>query len=155
MRYTSLGGRVLESLGLVCLYGLTSFDDIRTKQVRLNEIIIFAVLGIALNIAFPSKSALSILGGVGVGLGLLIFSILSKEKIGKGDAYIIMVTGLYLGFINTLVLLWISCIFAAVIGVITLRKYDNSKCQELPFVPFLLMGYLSLFTLQMFRGGAV
>ena len=148
----SLGGRALETIGLVCLYGLTCFDDIRTRQVQTIEIILFAVVGIIFNLCTHTNSVLSLIGGVGVGALVLLFSILTDEKIGKGDAYIIMVTGLYLGFMNTLVLLWISSILAAVIGMIIIRKYDKCLNQELPFVPFLLLGYLCLYIMQMIGG---
>ena len=147
-----LGGRTLETIGLVFLYGITSFDDIRTRQVQLLEIIVFAVIGIIFNLYDRTNSLASIIGGVLIGVAVLLFSILTNEKIGKGDAYIIMVTGLYLGFMNTLVLLWISSIFAAVIGMIVLRKYDNSMQKELPFVPFLLLGYISICVLRLMGG---
>lgn len=142
----------METIGLVFLYGITSFDDIRTRQVQLLEIIVFAVIGIIFNLYDRTNSLASIIGGVLIGVAVLLFSILTNEKIGKGDAYIIMVTGLYLGFMNTLVLLWISSIFAAVIGMIVLRKYDNSMQKELPFVPFLLLGYISICVLRLMGG---
>ena len=142
----------METIGLVFLYGITSFDDIRTRQVQLLEIIVFAVIGIIFNLYDRTNSLASIIGGVLIGVAVLLFSILTNEKIGKGDAYIIMVTGLYLGFMNTLVLLWISSIFAAVIGMIILRKYDNSMQKELPFVPFLLLGYISICVLRLMGG---
>lgn len=142
----------METIGLVFLYGMTSFDDIRTRQVQLLEIIVFAVIGIIFNLYERTNSLASIIGGVLIGVAVLLFSILTNEKIGKGDAYIIMVTGLYLGFMNTLVLLWISSIFAAVIGMIILRKYDNSMQKELPFVPFLLLGYISICVLRLMGG---
>ena len=142
----------METIGLVFLYGMTSFDDIRTRQVQVLEIIVFAVIGIIFNLYERTNSLASIIGGVLIGVAVLLFSILTNEKIGKGDAYIIMVTGLYLGFMNTLVLLWISSIFAAVIGMIILRKYDNSMQKELPFVPFLLLGYISICVLRLMGG---
>ena len=142
----------METIGLVFLYGITSFDDIRTRQVQLLEIIVFAVIGIIFNLYDRTNSLASIIGGVLIGVAVLLFSILTNEKIGKGDAYIIMVTGLYLGFMNTLVLLWISSIFAAVIGMIVLRKCDNSMQKELPFVPFLLLGYISICVLRLMGG---
>ena len=138
----------MEAIGLVCLYGITSLDDLRTKQVRLLEIIIFGIIGIIFNIIYRAYSLQSILGGVGIGIAIMCFSIFSKEKIGKGDAYIIMVTGLYLGFINTLLLLWFSTILAAITGIILIRKYDNKMSMEIPFVPFLLLGYIILYLIH-------
>ena len=66
---------------------------------------------------------------------------------GMGDAFIIMVTGLYLGFMDTLILLWISSVLAAVFGIITIRIYDNKE-KELPFVPFLLIGFIIQYSLK-------
>ena len=36
----------MREIGLIIFYGLTAFDDIRTKQVRILEIIVFGILGI-------------------------------------------------------------------------------------------------------------
>ena len=132
----------MEAFGLVCMYSITAFDDYRTRSIRLVEIIVFTIIGIIINIVAPRYTVLSVAGGVGVGLVMLAFSILSKEKLGKGDALIVMVSGLYLGFMNTLVLVWFSSILAAIFGLVTLRKYDNYREVELPFVPFLLAAFL-------------
>jgi len=142
----------VEAFGLVCMYSITAFDDYRTRSIRVMEIIVFAIIGIIMNIVAPRYTVLSVAGGVGVGVVMLAFSILSKEKIGKGDALIVMVSGLYLGFMNTLVLVWFSSILAAIFGLITLRKYDNYREAELPFVPFILIGYMILFTIKSFGG---
>ena len=91
----------METIGLACLYGLTAMDDLKTKQVRVLEIIVFGILGIIINIIYKPHTLISVLGGVGIGLLTILFSYISKEKIGMGDAYIITVTGLYLGFIDT------------------------------------------------------
>ena len=142
----------MEVLGLVCLYSLTAFDDLKERQVRVIEIIIFGIIGIFINIFGKSHSIESVIGGVMVGGLVLIFSYLSNEKIGKGDAFLIMVTGLYLGFRETLTLLWISSILAAVIGTIIVKKYKAKEDMELPFVPFLLIGYLLIVLLGKLGG---
>ena len=142
----------MEAFGLVCLYGITAFDDYRTRHIKLMELLIFAVIGICLDIVYTKYSLTSILGGVGVGVAMYIFSILSKEKIGRGDALLVMVTGLYLGFMNTVILLWLSSVLAAIVGLILIRKYDNGKDKELPFVPFILLAFLILYTIKTLGG---
>ncbi len=141
----------METIGLACLYGLTAMDDLKTKQVRVIEIIVFGIIGILTNIIYRPHTLLSVLGGVGIGLLTILFSYISKEKIGMGDAYIITVTGLYLGFINTAVLLWISSLLAAITGLVLIRKYDNPK-MEIPFVPFLLMAYIIMYLIHIVGG---
>ena len=125
----------MEAFGLVFLYSFTAFDDLRTKQVRLMEIIIFGVIGILINVFSPSQSLPSIVGGVAVGLILVLISYLSKEKVGMGDALIVTVSGLYLGFVNTIVLLWLSSLLTAVYCIFRKKK-------EAPFVPFLTFAYV-------------
>ncbi len=134
----------METVGLVCLYGITAFDDVKTRHIRLAELLLFALIGIVIDIIRQPYSLISILGGVGVGVALLAFSFLSKGKIGVGDALIVMVSGLYLGFINTLVMVWLSSLVAAGFGIAMIIKKRDTKEREIPFVPFMLVAYLIL-----------
>ena len=110
------------------------------------------MIGICFDIVYTKYALASILGGVGVGVAMYIFSIISKEKIGKGDALLVMVTGLYLGFMNTVVLVWLSSVLAALVGLVLIRKYDNKADKEMPFVPFILLAYLIMFTVNSLGG---
>lgn len=143
-------GVIMREIGLIIFYGLTAFDDIRTKQVRILEIIVFGILGIIVNVIWPVKSVESIICGLLVGLVLYIFSILTKEKIGKGDCFIIMVSGLYLGFIDVLILIWISSFLALIYGLIKIKKLKKDSSYEIPFVPFLLSGFLLMYGIHSF-----
>ena len=145
----------MEEIGLICFYGLATWDDVRSKKVRVIEIIIFGIVGLIIDFSIRPYSFLSILGGVMVGLMVYLFSVLTKEKIGKGDAFVVMVTGLYLGFQNTLLLVWLSTILAAVIGSIIIRKNNVNTDFEIPFVPFLLMGYLIIYFISCVGGMVV
>ena len=142
----------MEQFGLVFFYGITAFDDIRTKQVRTFELIVFAVIGVALNLINKNNSWPSVIAATLVGLFLALISLLSRGKLGMGDALIIAVSGLYLGFINTVVLVWLSSLIAAVYGIIRLRKYDNKKEMELPFVPFMLISYMTMLAVHYIGG---
>ncbi|MBR5648884.1 prepilin peptidase [Pseudobutyrivibrio sp.] len=140
----------MREIGLFIFYGLTAFDDIKTKQVRMLEIIVFGILGIIVNIVWPVKSFESIICGLLVGIVLYLFSILTNEKIGKGDCFIIMVSGLYLGFIDVLVLIWISSLLALIYGLITIKRLKKDSSYEMPFVPFLLSGFLLMYAVHSF-----
>ena len=114
------------------------------------EIIVFGILGIIVNILWPVKSFESIICGLLVGIVLYLFSILTNEKIGKGDCFIIMVSGLYLGFIDVLVLIWISSLLALIYGLITIKRLKKDSSYEMPFVPFLLSGFLLMYAVHSF-----
>ncbi len=139
-------------IGMVCLLGLTSFDDFKSKQVRVLEIFLFGLLGIIINFFGKNISLPSIIGGVLVGVVLLGFSIISREKIGKGDALIIMVAGIYLGFFQTLKLLWIASIIGVIAGLLIIKKKNKGFGYEMPFVPCLLVGYLIMTAFSLLGG---
>lgn len=136
----------MEAFGLACFYGLTAVDDIRTKRIKVLEVAAFAVIGVIIDLLYRPYSIISILGGVAVGVFVFILSLITKEKIGKGDALIVMVSGLYLGFMNTVVVLWLASILAALIGGIMIRCHGHRMDLEIPFVPFLLAAYLIVYT---------
>ncbi len=142
----------MEVFGLFCLYGLAAYEDIRTRQIRLLEIVVFGVAGIIMNLVFKPYPVISVLGGVLIGVLMYIFSIISHEKIGKGDALIVMVTGLYLGFMNTVIVVWVSSIMAAIIGGLYLKGKHKRLNLELPFVPFLLSAYCLLYLINCLGG---
>lgn len=142
----------MEAFGVTFLLGLAAVDDIRTKRIRVLELIAFAILGLIIDIVLRPHSFSSIAGGLLVGVAVYIFSVISKEKIGKGDALLVMVASLYLGFINVVVLLWISSIMAAVFGVIYMFKNKKKADMEIPFVPFMLLAYLLMYTISMLGG---
>ena len=142
----------MEAFGLAVFYGLTAIDDVRTKSIRVLEVIIFAVIGVLIDVILKPYSWVSIAGGVAVGAVLYIISILTKEKIGKGDAMIVMVSGLYLGFMNTMIVLWLASLLAAIFGVIMVRCQRHQIDVEIPFVPFLLVAYATVFLVGQLGG---
>ncbi len=142
----------MEAFGLAVFYGLTAIDDVRTKSIRVSEVIIFAVIGVLIDVILKPYSWVSIAGGVAVGAVLYIISILTKEKIGKGDAMIVMISGLYLGFMNTVIVLWLASLLAAIFGVIMVRLRGHQIDVEIPFVPFLLVAYATVFLVGQLGG---
>lgn len=135
----------METFGLAMFYGLTVIDDIRTKSIRVLEVIVFAVIGLLIDVTLKPYSWMSVAGGVGVGAFVYILSLLTNEKIGKGDAMIVMVSGLYLGFMNTVIVLWLASILAAIFGGVMVKRHGHRMDLEIPFVPFLLGAYLTVF----------
>ena len=75
--------------------------------------------------------------GAAVGILVMIIAILSKEKIGKGDAWVISTLGVILGGTTTTsVLFWASllgCIYS-VVGIMIGRIKAKDKMVFMPFV---------------------
>lgn len=75
------------------------------------------------------------------GVLLMGISFVSRQAIGMGDGLIISITGLFLGMIETIEILFWALLCSAAAGscFIVIRKANRKT--ELPFVPFILLGY--------------
>lgn len=142
----------MEAVGLLGLLGICGIEDYRIKRVRIVVINAFAILGVILHLIYQRITWIDMLGGVSVGVVLLIIGYLSKEKIGYGDGLLFVATGVYLGFWNNLILLWLSSTLAGIYGLILMIFKKKRKESEIPLVPFILGAYVfSLF----FNGGVL
>lgn len=129
---------------LVVLLLICGVQDIRKKKIFLWMILMGAVL---IGICLPFCHTYSIfdrIGGAAVGISVVIISIATAGKIGMGDALLLCVTGLGLGFWGNLELFAIALLLASIISIVLLiiRLADRKKC--IPFVPFLLVSYMFL-----------
>ena len=140
----------MEAVGLLSLLGICGIEDYRIKKVRLVVVNAFAILGVILHIVYQRITWIDMVLGALIGVALLIVGYLSKEKIGYGDGLILVATGIYLGFWNNLILLWLSTSLAGIYGLILMLFKKKKKESEIPLVPFILGVYvLSL----IFNGG--
>lgn len=80
-------------------------------------------------------------GGAAASFFLMILAFfLSRQKIGLGDVKLLTVTGFYLGFSLTYVVLLLSLIFAAAWGLWNVWKKRVKMQDFVPFAPFLAAG---------------
>ena len=83
--------------------------------------------------------------GAGCGLFCLFLSFVSKEKIGYGDGWIVGIVGMLSG-IKIVLAVFVTAMFGlAIFSLILLAFKKGNRKTELPFVPFLLSGYVFVF----------
>ena len=132
---------------VICMMGMLlhmSVEDIRKRTVPVIPMMIWGMAGVLLHLYHGRIGCDSMLGGLIPGIAVYILSILTHERIGKGDAILLIVTGIYMGFWGNIFMLWIGMILAAVGGVVSMAFFKKSKHYELPFVPFLFAGFLMI-----------
>jgi leader peptidase (prepilin peptidase)/N-methyltransferase len=117
-------------------------QDVLKKKIFLWIIIVGAVF---VGLCLPFCNTVSVIdriGGFAIGLSVAVISIATEGKIGMGDALLLCVTGLGLGFWGNLELFAIALLLAAILSIVLLvfRLADRKK--SIPFVPFLLVGYV-------------
>ncbi len=127
----------MEMASLLGMLGICSVTDIRKREVGVVVVCLSGILGVVYHIMYRRISVYDMLGGLLIGVFVYLIALLTREKIGKGDAIVCMVTGIYLGFWNNLLLLWLSSLLAGLAGIVAMLVFRKKKTDTLPFVPFL------------------
>lgn len=134
----------MEAISLLGMLSWCSVDDIRYKKVSVIVIVMAGIVGVCCHLYYGRLSIWEMLGGAAIGGVMLVVSILSKGKIGKGDALMLTVTGIYLGILLNLALLWLSSIMVAIFGFFATLTKGKGRKFEIPLAPFLLISYVIL-----------
>ena len=123
---------------------LCSAEDIKKKQICLNRVLFFGILGILFHMLWRMQSIENLLLGMSVGVVLLFLSVLTGGRIGAGDAVLLIVTGIYLGLEKNLELFFSGLFLCSIwaLGLLVLRK--RNRKDSIPFVPFLLAAYMGM-----------
>lgn len=121
---------------------LSSIWDIRRREIPVYLIIGSMILSTVYIVFGQGMDYLLAAGGTVVGIVFLLISKVTEEGVGYGDSLIILVLGSYLGFWNILFVLSVSffLLLCILIPVLWMKKMSR-KC-TLPFLPFLLGGYV-------------
>lgn len=121
---------------------LNSWSDLRKREVNLPCAILFGVLGMILVLWKRPIKIEDCFGGIMIGVFMLAVARLCGEAVGYGDGIVIVVCGIYLGFLtNFAVLFYAFLLCMPIAGVLLLKK---GRKQEIPFVPFLMISYVLL-----------
>ncbi len=125
--------------------GVCSLCDLRRRSIDeriiLSGFIILAGLSLV-ELASGELGWMRFLSGAAVGICALVVSFTTKEKLGRGDAYILCICCPLLGAVEGLAVVLFGCLFAALFSGVFLARKKMSLASEVPFVPFLLAGVL-------------
>lgn len=133
----------VKAILLVILF-ICAVQDVKKKKIFIWVILSGAVL-VGLCIPFCEDIIiLDKMGGALVGVLLIIVSLATAGKIGMGDALLLCLTGMVMGFWSNLELFAFALLMAAVISIILLILRLADRKKSIPFVPFILMSYIVL-----------
>ena len=132
----------METVTLLGLLGICTIEDIREKQLHMIILSFFGIFGICIHMFRSHLSMAELLGGIAVGALLLVVSFLTGGRIGEGDGFLVMVTGIYLGFWQNLIVLWGAALLAGIFGIVFYLLVKRDRNMEIPFTPFYLLAYV-------------
>lgn len=110
-------------------------------------VVIWILSLISNSFGLPSNFVNLIIGGFVSGIFIAIIVLITQGKgMGIGDIKLAFLLGFMIGYPNTIVMLFLAFIIGAMIGLFLLLTKIKKLKSEIPFAPFLIIGfYLSLF----------
>lgn len=137
----NMEGMKVEQVLILAFLGINSWKDIRKREVSLLTIGIFAVMGM-IHAFWNGTICWEWLGAVGLGTMLLALSVVSKGAVAMGDGLVLAALGTVLTFGELLGAFMLGLLCCSVWGIILLMLPRTGRKTEIPFVPFLLLGYI-------------
>lgn len=128
---------------LIVLF-ILAFIDIRRREIPVSILIAANISVLIYYFINKEMNIYLIIGGAGVGFFFLGISKVTREGIGWGDSWGILILGMYLGLWKLLIVLTAAFFFLAVFAAAMLYRKKMSRRCRLPFFPFLTAGYLTL-----------
>ena len=132
----------MEQIFVLAFLGINSWKDIRKREVSLLATGIFAVIGI-INALWHGTIFWEWIGAVGFGTALIALSVVSKGAVGMGDGLVLAALGTVLTFGELLGVFMMGLLCCSVWGIILLILPRTGRKTEIPFVPFLLLGFFA------------
>lgn len=125
---------------LIFLLGCACFD-LRSRSMPVWFLVMGSIGTGIYRVCHMQHNPMLWMGGAGIGLLFFLVSKCTKEAIGYGDSWIILLLGVYLGVWNVLWLLSIAFVLVGGMALVYLAKNTYGKTISIPFVPFLAIAY--------------
>lgn len=126
---------------MLAFLGINAWTDLKKRQVSLVLVGIFAAASLLWNLR-NGEISWEYLIPVGIGGFLLAVSFLTKGALGMGDGWLMAALGLGLNTGEFLAALFVGMLCCALWAVVLMTVFRRGKHTEIPFVPFLLLGYV-------------
>lgn len=124
------------ALLFISLLVIITVSDIAYMLIPDKILLFFLIPLIVLRVFEPLSPWWDSIVGAVVGFGVLfLIAIVSKGGMGGGDIKLFFVIGLVLGWVPTLLTLFLASIIGTVIGVISLRRTKQGRKTPIPFGP--------------------
>ena len=130
-----------RELAVLAFLAVNAWTDVRKKEISLASILIFAA-GALIERAFEDGFTVRLLYSMLPGLLFGVIHSVAKEAVGMGDVLILSALGLLLEPEEILRLLLTGVVFCGGTAAVLLLCGKAGKKDSIPFIPFLLCGYV-------------
>lgn len=133
---------VREGCSMTVLLWL-ALTDKKHLEIKRSVLLVAAVILLIAG-SLTSKGVGSRLGGAAFGVVILLFCRFSEEALGFADGIIILVCGIAFGLQETVTLCFFSAVYAGIYSAVLLLMHRVGRKSRIPFLPFLLLGYVTM-----------
>ncbi len=135
-------GSCISAAAALLFLAAAAYEDYKTQRISLILVAAGAVIGILMMIVINEKTIMQILYGILTGNAILLIGYASREAIGYGDGLIFIITGIFLGWVNNVLLIISSLLLAAVCSMILMLLRIKKRNDRIAFAPFVLGAYV-------------
>ena len=112
--------------------------DIWKKRISILSIVLFILIWLLWGT--KDRSWIDVVTGFLPGIGMAAVSLVTRGGLGLGDGLLVLALGLYLSWIELLVMI-MSAFFLAFLWAVLQFSVIRNGAKIFPFVPFMLLGY--------------
>lgn len=127
---------------LFCLLGFCAVWDGIRKEIPLVVVWVGMTAALVLRAcgAVGDGTWISALLAVLPGAAFWLLSLITREKVGYGDGWVLMMIGLFAGLQRCFLILLAGLVAESAVAMVLLAAGKAAGDREIPFVPFLLFG---------------
>ena len=131
----------MEKYGTLIFLLVSSFLDIRKREISIPVTLMLGLAGVAYSIK-TGRTMTDYLIPAAIGIFILACSILTRGQVGMGDGWLLMALGCMMRMESYIQMACIGMLLAAACSGVLLLVFRKSRKTEIPLVPFLLLGYV-------------
>lgn len=130
---------------MVCiLLGVAGVIDWRKREIPMWLLTLMSVIILSFAICCKDVNLWYRLAGVAFGAVFFLISKVTKEAVGYGDSWVMLLLGAHLGIFQALQLLFSASLLAAGFALFYLWKHKGKGEATLPFISFLAIAYIGV-----------
>ncbi len=125
-----------------------SYTDLKRRTVRLSSVAAATAASLTTGFFLGGSDIRAIAAGALPGLVLLILSRLPGFSLGDGDAYVMMALGAMFGVFRSVFIIIAALLGSSISGILIITVGHGRKGDAMPFVPYIMFGYLMMLLME-------
>lgn len=128
---------------ILVILGILSAQDINERKISVWILSVFLLIDVVFLFLQNSLGILDILTGIIPGIFVLFMGVTTKQ-IAEGDGLVVILLGLTLGLKTVTGILFLALLLSGLYALcfIVFHGFVYKKEKELPFIPFILSGFI-------------